>query len=404
MPGSRSCRSSRLPRWQWLVGAVVGWLTTSPTIAHAGPHAPPQPAAVQWAPQVFSPRPGPAASSIDEPLRAICGKPDTTLAHLAGKNAEHQLSTGKPLESDALAFHLRTVGAPYMWPRAWSIKGSALDGGDLASRVTAWTDRNKVLGERRCGVARRSHDGVTIVSAISIDALADLDPLPVTTRVGQWLNLRGTLLVPASSVHVVLLGPRGAPKKVLASLDGDRIRSTFSVDQPGAWLVQVLADTVSAGPRPVLQTIVHAGSKPPSHFVRAPAPGEEVRSQHSDDDQALAAMMNAARQEEGIPQLKRDAALDRVALAHSQAMQRRRLVAHDVGNGSPLDRIHGASIQVQLAGENVASAGTLVKAHRAIWSSPSHRGNLLDRRFKRMGVAVVRDADGRVWATQMLSN
>ncbi len=80
-------------------------------------------------------------------------------------------------------------------------------------------------------------------------ALADLSPLPTTARVGQWLTLDGTMLVPATGAKVVLLGPRGAPKAVTASLSGDRVHSSFAVDQPGGFLVQVLA-TVSTGPRP----------------------------------------------------------------------------------------------------------------------------------------------------------
>jgi uncharacterized protein YkwD len=42
-------------------------------------------------------------------------------------------------------------------------------------------------------------------------------------------------------------------------------------------------------------------------------------------------------------------------------------------------------------------------AHRALWASPSHRGNLLLDQFTRVGVAVVRAPDGMVWVTEMFS-
>jgi hypothetical protein len=51
----------------------------------------------------------------------------------------------------------------------------------------------------------------------------------------------------------------------------------------------------------------------------------------------------------------------------------------------------------------VASAATPEGAHRALWASPSHRGNLLDRGYERAGVAVVRDSSGRVWVTQLFA-
>jgi uncharacterized protein YkwD len=52
-------------------------------------------------------------------------------------------------------------------------------------------------------------------------------------------------------------------------------------------------------------------------------------------------------------------------------------------------------------GENVAHALTLERAHRVLWASPSHRGNLLDRRFRDLGVGVARDSDGSVWVCQL---
>jgi hypothetical protein len=62
-----------------------------------------------------------------------------------------------------------------------------------------------------------------------------------------------------------------------------------------------------------------------------------------------------------------------------------------------------AGIKAHVAGENVATAGTLENAHRALWASPSHRGNLLFDRFTKVGVAVIRAADGMVWVTEMFS-
>ena len=39
-------------------------------------------------------------------------------------------------------------------------------------------------------------------------------------------------------------------------------------------------------------------------------------------------------------------------------------------------------------------------AHRALWASPSHRDNMLQPRFDRVGVGVCTDPDGSVWVTE----
>jgi uncharacterized protein YkwD len=210
------------------------------------------------------------------------------------------------------------------------------------------------------------------------------------------------MLIPASAVHVVLLGPRGAPKEVPATLIADKIRSTFSVDQPGPWMVQVLA-TLSIGPRPVLEAMIFAGTPPTGHFVSAPAPGESAAHGARDDDDGMLRMINAARASEGLSSLVRDPQLDKVAKTHSEEMLKARLVAHDAGTGSPSARVRAAGLSVHVVGENVATAGSLENAHRVLWASPSHRGNLLSEQFTRVGVAVVRAPDGTVWVTEMFA-
>jgi uncharacterized protein YkwD len=344
-----------------------------------------------------------AAHTGGTSLTAICGASDAALAEVAARAARRQLEGAALLGAEELAFSLRAAGDPHVWPRAWSIAGPVLDEDDMAQRVKAWGAPWNTLGVRRCGVARATGpDGTTVVAAVAVDAIADMATLPTTARVGQWLTLNGTMLVPASAAKVVLLGPRGAPRMVVASLTDGRIRSTFSVDQPGPWLVQVLA-TVSTGPRPVLEAMIFAGTTPPAQFVANSAPGEAAGQGAKDDDDAMLRMMNAARASEKRPPLARDAALDKLARTHSEEMRKARMIGHDIGRGEPTARLKAAGLRVRVAGENVASASSLEHAHRALWASPSHRGNLLLQQFTRAGVAVVKGPDGMVWVTEIFA-
>jgi uncharacterized protein YkwD len=361
------------------------------------------PLRVKWQRAISSPHTTPRTDAQQAALLSLCGPADGALMDVAAQTARRQLEGAPGLTADELAFSLRAAGDPHVWAKAWSLSGTGLEDADTAKRFKSWISTFHTLGARRCGVAKiDSGKGRSVATVITFDALADLAPVPTTARVGQWIKLEGTMLVPASGVQVVLLGPRAAPKTVPSSLSGNRIRSTFAVDQPGPWLVQVLA-TVSTGPRPVLEATIFAGQKPPNEFVRSPVPGEEAASGAKDDAEAMLRMINAARIAEGLDPLLRDPSLDKVAQAHSDEMMKARLVGHDVGGGDPRARLAAAGLKAKIAGENVASASSLKNAHRALWASPSHRGNLLLERFTRVGVAVTRSADGSVWVTEMFA-
>lgn len=356
--------------------------------------------ALVWKPSTSSPRKARAPEARDAVLYATCGTSDAALEAVAGRNLGSLLAGEGLLSSDDLGFTLRAEGEPHVWARAWSVAAAANED-DVARRMKAWLSGWPILGERRCAIARGTRsDGAAVVAVVAVDALADMAPLPTTARVGQWLTLEGTMLVPASAVKVVLLGPRGAPKTVLASLSKETIRSTFAVDQPGAWLVQVLA-TVSTGPRPVLEAMVYAGSSPPSRFVAAPAPGEEAAKGAADDADAVLRMVNAARAAEGMPPLSRDARLDKLAQVHTEDMLKAKMVGHNVGSGDLRARMSASGMRAKVAGENLASAKSLEHAHRALWASPSHRDNTLYGDFRLMGVAVARADDGTVWVTEV---
>ena len=359
-------------------------------------------APLPWHLSTSSPEPT-LTSPADAKLYEICGRSDSALIEVAARNAGRQLRKQEPFASDELGFTLHAVGSPSVWPRAWSIEGGDVSEDDLAKRVGEWSDQLHPLGEKRCGIARTtSRKGTKVVSIVAVDALADLDPLPTMTRVGEWVKLKAHMQVHASDAKVVLLGPKGLPKTVLASLSGDEIRATFSVDEPGTWFVQVLA-TASTGPRPVLEAYVHAGTTPPGRFAEAPAPGEKAGRGEASDIEAIRKMVNAARESEGLPTLSADEKLDQLAQEHSQRMFDTKTVGHDVGNGDPKARVNAAGIHSRATGENVAAASSLERAHRALWASPSHRGNVLEPRFSHVGIGVVKGPDGRVWVTEIFT-
>lgn len=352
-----------------------------------------------WRISTASPEPL-AGTDGDDPLYKVCGDADAGLRSVAARNAARQARGEPSFPSDELSFTLRAAGLPYVWPRAWSMRGKQLDEADVAAELGKFVAKSRALGQRRCGVVRlRGPDGVSFVSVILVDVLADLEPTPTLARVGEWVTIKGHMLVSSSEAKVVLLGPRGAPKTVLASLSGDEVRASFSVDQPGPWIVQVLANSAT-GPRPVLEAHIMAGGAAPTRFAESAAPGEDAATGTTDVESVLA-MLNAARKSEGLKELQRDGTLDKIAQDHSALMRDQRTVGHDVGDGELSDRLTAANVTFRLRGENLAAAATPVRAHRALWLSPSHRANLLDTRFTRVGLGVAKSEDGRLWLTEV---
>lgn len=353
-----------------------------------------------WADFTESPR-GPItpADARDRSLWTACGAFDRSLTAVAARLAGGELSSR---DMEALTQALRAAGSPHVWPRAWTLAGKRIDRGEALARMKRWLATFHNEGERRCGLAWSRHpvDG-EVLAAVVVDAAADLDPVPSRARPGSWVNIGASVLVPAIGAKVVVLGPTGAPRSIPTSLSDGRIQARFNADRPGAWLVQVLIDG-SAGPRPVLEAPVFVGIEPPdAPAVAGPAPGEEAAAGVSDPALAVLQMIAAARRAEGLAPLARDPRLDRLARAHAEAMRRGGQVAHDAGDGDPSSRMRAAGLAGALVGENVAHAASAQLVHRALWASPSHRENLLESRFDKVGVGAAVDEDGTVWVTEL---
>jgi uncharacterized protein YkwD len=349
--------------------------------AHAGESA--------WEAWTASPRPDGAAprTPLEQAALEACGPGDAGLVATA-RAVLARKAQGLPLpEADSLAALQRAAGEPHPWARTWAASARTLRASAVLPPLSAWLGGERRL--RRCGVVEgTAADGSRVLVVVAVDALADLAPLPTRAHAGQWLALEARLHVPASAARVVLLGPRG-PRPVPSWIEGDVVRARFAPEAPGELTVQVVAD-LAAGPRPVLEATVLADVDPPVQRDDRTAPGEDAAAGTADDDR-LAAMIAEARASTALPPFARDARLDAVARAHATRMLASGDLAHDAGDGDPATRIRAAGLDARDAGENVAHAATLALAHRATWSSPAHRANLLGR-YDRVGGPRGREA------------
>lgn len=135
-------------------------------------------------------------------------------------------------------------------------------------------------------------------------------------------------------------------------------------------------------------------------------------------DQVLA-HINAARTANSLQPFTLSAELSQAAAAHTELMVNGCGLSHQCpGEASLGDRFTAAGVSWTSGGENIgySSAGSsdaeIAEAANGVTDSmlaevapnDGHRRNLLNAGFTRIGLAVVRDANGRVWMTQDFVN
>ncbi len=113
---------------------------------------------------------------------------------------------------------------------------------------------------------------------------------------------------------------------------------------------------------------------------------------------ATLCLLNVERQTRGLPALRSNRMLARAALAHSRDMVRGSYFAHNSRSGATfIDRIRRTGYfrgPVRwTVGENLAWGGGSKSSPREIvqsWmGSPGHRANILQRRFREIGIGIV---------------
>ena len=116
-------------------------------------------------------------------------------------------------------------------------------------------------------------------------------------------------------------------------------------------------------------------------------------------------LVNEERSKYGLRLLVADKELTAAARAHSADMFSRGYFSHNTPNGlTPFQRLHNAKIVYLYAGENLAMAPTLLKAHEGLMKSPGHRENILRRSYGRIGIGILDGGTHGLMITQEFRN
>lgn len=109
-----------------------------------------------------------------------------------------------------------------------------------------------------------------------------------------------------------------------------------------------------------------------------------------DSELIMLQLTNQTRSEYGLPPLVLDPTIRSVAIAHSRDMLVRDFFAHINPDGETHgDRLRRGGVDFRRAGENLAEASSIPRAHQALMESESHRIVILDLGYTRIGIGVI---------------
>ncbi|WHY30433.1 CAP domain-containing protein [Bacillus wiedmannii] len=142
--------------------------------------------------------------------------------------------------------------------------------------------------------------------------------------------------------------------------------------------------------------------KPAEQKPAEQKPAEEAKSL-SEFEQRVVELTNAERTKQGLPALKIDTELSKVARVKSEDMQKNNYFDHNSPTyGSPFDMMKKFGISYTSAGENIAQGQRTPEEVVQAWmNSAGHRANILNNGFTHIGVGYVES--GNYWTQQFIT-
>lgn len=130
-----------------------------------------------------------------------------------------------------------------------------------------------------------------------------------------------------------------------------------------------------------------------------------------DVEQKLLDAANASRTKERLVKLTADRTLSRIALSHAENMARQEKMDHVLDGKGVAKRTTEGGYDYRVVGENLARAPGDKDApppapadiHEHWMKSEKHRANLLNPKFRHLGLAVVQSAKGTYYYCQVFA-
>ena len=138
--------------------------------------------------------------------------------------------------------------------------------------------------------------------------------------------------------------------------------------------------------------------------TQKPSTGEDYTTQTvTAQEQKMANLLNQDRSSNGLRALTLDPELCRIARIKSADMRDNGYFAHESPTyGRVGEMLKRFGYAYSAAGENIAHHANVDKAQAAFMSSSGHRANILGN-WSKVGIGIVQDASGYIYATQIFA-
>lgn len=153
-----------------------------------------------------------------------------------------------------------------------------------------------------------------------------------------------------------------------------------------------LSELISANPQIKNPALIYPGQ-------RITIPAVTTTSQENE----VIRLVNVERARAGLPSLKTNWQLSRVARYKSADMANRGYFSHTSPTyGSPFRMMESFGLRFSAAGENIAyGQRTPAEVMRDWMNSPGHRSNIMGRNYTEVGVGLAKNKNGVCYWTQM---
>ncbi|MGM0409696.1 MAG: CAP domain-containing protein [Bacillota bacterium] len=116
----------------------------------------------------------------------------------------------------------------------------------------------------------------------------------------------------------------------------------------------------------------------------------KITEEKSSEKREILNLINEFRVENNLAKLELNNKLSEIAKMKAEDMVANNYFDHNSPTyGSPFEMLKNENISYGLAGENLAEANSIRIAHQKLLDSKSHRENILEERFDKVGIAVV---------------
>lgn len=267
-------------------------------------------------------------------------------------------------------------------PRALVIRGSPPEQA-LASFLSR-TDANQEPASSMGVGAWIRGDSAALVALLAMRKVS-LKPFPRFPKPNSSPQLCGQLTASLHAADVFVTRPNGEVDKIPLRLGEDsRFCAKVVFPSAGHYSIEVVGHGAQ-GPEVAALFFADAGSaarKAGHSRLLEPTSLAEARS-------AILARINALRKVHNLELVELDEKLNSVAQGYSELMAAQNFFAHVAPDGSDLrKRLQRAGYSYRVAGENLGQAAGPLAAQFCIEQSPGHLRNLIDGRYKRVGVGI----------------